>query len=142
MKSLPKWADGFLRTICPDDLFDQITGDLIELYHHDVKSIGERKAKVRLAITIMRFLRPGILLRNKISLEFNRGPMLQHYLKTSYRHFLKSKLNFSFKVLGLVLAMSSLLVIVLFVSYQLSFSIPLSVFVSLFRIAGTVLKAN
>jgi putative ABC transport system permease protein len=121
MKSLPKWADRFLRTICPDDLFDQITGDLIELYHHDVKSIGERKAKVRLAITIMRFLRPGILLRNKFSLEFNRRPMLQHYLKTSCRHFLKSKLNFSFKVLGLVLAMSSLLVIVLFVSYQLSF---------------------
>lgn len=47
--------------------------------------------------------------------------MLHHYIKTSCRHFLKSKMNFTFKVSGLVLALLSFLVIILYVSYQLSF---------------------
>jgi putative ABC transport system permease protein len=121
VRSLPTWAERFLRTICPEDVFDQIAGDLIELYHHDAKNLGERQAKARLVLTVIRFLRPGILLRNRFSFDFNPRPMLQHYLKTSCRHFLKSKLNFSFKVIGLVLALLSFLVIVLYVSYQLSF---------------------
>ncbi|MEX1241919.1 MAG: FtsX-like permease family protein, partial [Cyclobacteriaceae bacterium] len=47
--------------------------------------------------------------------------MLQNYLKTAFRHILKSKVNFLFKLGGLTLALSGLLVIVLYVSYHLSF---------------------
>jgi putative ABC transport system permease protein len=47
--------------------------------------------------------------------------MLHHYLKSTLRHGQKSKLNFCFKLAGLVLALMSFLVIVLYVSYQLSF---------------------
>lgn len=107
--------------ICPDQVVDQIIGDLIEIYHHDIKHYNEQKARWKLIISVLRFFRPGILIRNKFSISFNQGPMLQHYFKTSFRHFLKSKLNFSFKSLGLCFALVSLLVIVLYVSYQLSF---------------------
>jgi putative ABC transport system permease protein len=47
--------------------------------------------------------------------------MFQNYLKTAFRHVLKSKLNFLFKLGGLTLAVSSLLVIIIYVSFQLSF---------------------
>ena len=47
--------------------------------------------------------------------------MFNHYLKTTYRHLKRSKINFAFKLGGLTLALLSLLVIVLYVSYQLSF---------------------
>jgi putative ABC transport system permease protein len=134
MRSLPTWAERFLRTICPDDVVDQIAGDLIELYHHDVKKMGERKAQVSLVISVFRFLRLGILLRNKVSVDVSSGLMLQHYLKTSCRHFLKSKLNFSFKVLGLVLALLSFLVIVLYVSYQLSFDTFYADYKNIYRV--------
>lgn len=47
MKSLPKWAERLLKTICPTELFEQIEGDLIEIYNYDVKTIGQQKAKLR-----------------------------------------------------------------------------------------------
>ena len=105
MRSLPKWIERFLRTICPQNVFDQVLGDLIELYHHDIKTMGKRKAKRRLVLTTFRFLRPGIILRNRVSIDLNATPMFQHYLKTTVRHFFKSKLNFTFKVAGLVMAL-------------------------------------
>ena len=65
--------------------------------------------------------RPGIVLRNKFSVNLNQMLMLQNYFKTTYRHLLKSKVNFLFKLGGLTLALFSLLVISLYVSFQLSF---------------------
>jgi putative ABC transport system permease protein len=47
--------------------------------------------------------------------------MLAHYFKTTFRHIKRNKINFSFKLGGLALALFSLLIIVLYVSYQLSF---------------------
>ena len=47
--------------------------------------------------------------------------MLLNYLKTTFRHIIRSKVSFVFKLGGLTLAISSLLVIAIYVSYQLSF---------------------
>ena len=47
--------------------------------------------------------------------------MFHNYFKTTYRHFLKNKINFGFKLGGLTLALFSFLVIAIYVSYQLSF---------------------
>lgn len=121
MTTLPLWAAKFFKAVCPEELFEQIEGDLIEIYNYDVKTIGERKAKLRFLSTALRFFRPGILLRNKFSIELNQMPMFQNYFKTTYRHLLKSKINFAFKLGGLTLALLSFLVIVIYVSYQLSF---------------------
>jgi putative ABC transport system permease protein len=47
--------------------------------------------------------------------------MLAHYFKTTFRHIRRNKINFGFKLGGLTLALFSLLIIVLYLSYQLSF---------------------
>jgi putative ABC transport system permease protein len=47
--------------------------------------------------------------------------MLKNYFRTAYRHIRKSKVNFLFKLGGLTLAVSGLLIILLYVSYHLSF---------------------
>src|SRR5688572_16469856 len=121
MRSLPPWAERFLRIICPDELLDQITGDLLEIYQNDVKTIGERRAGVRLIWSTLTFFRPGIVLRNRFSFHLNHSLMIAHYVKSSCRHFVRSKSNFSFKLAGLVLALMCFLIIVIYVSYQMSF---------------------
>lgn len=121
MRNLPRWTEKFLRIFCPDQLVDQITGDLIELYHHDTKTVGGTKAKVRLMMGALRFFRPGILIRNQYSIRSNYFPMFKNYLVTSIRHIRKSKINFAFKIGGLSLAIFSFLVIAVYVSYQMSF---------------------
>jgi putative ABC transport system permease protein len=121
MKSLPSWAERLLRAICPEELCEQIEGDLIEIYNYEVKTVGERKAKLRFVFTCLRFFRPGIMLRNKINIEQNHFPMFKNYFVTGIRHIRKSKMNFAFKLGGLTLAISSFLAIAMYVSYQTSY---------------------
>jgi putative ABC transport system permease protein len=111
----------FLKAICPEHLHEEIEGDLIQKFNRDVKEVGERRAKRRLIKSALPFFRPGIVLRNKFSFNLNRLPMLQNYFKTTYRHLLKSKVNFAFKLGGLTLALFSFLVISLYISYHVSF---------------------
>ena len=47
--------------------------------------------------------------------------MFSNYFKTTYRHAIKNKLSFGFRLGGLTLALFSFLVIAIYVSYQLSF---------------------
>ena len=110
-----------LKWFCPDHLYEEIEGDLIQKFHRDVKAVGEARAKRRLIWNVIRFFRLEILLRNTFSFELNQFSMFQNYLKTTFRHLLKSKVNFIFKLGGLTLALFSFLVIAIYVSFQLSF---------------------
>lgn len=47
--------------------------------------------------------------------------MITHYLKTTWRHIRRNRLNSFFKVFGLVLSLTSIVIITMYVSYQLSF---------------------
>lgn len=47
--------------------------------------------------------------------------MFRNYFKTTFRHILKNKVNFFFRLGGLTLAFSGLVIIALYVSYHLSF---------------------
>src|SRR5882762_9088130 len=110
-----------LQAFCPPQLFEEIEGDLLQRFERDVKIFGEQKARRRLGWNVTRFFRPEILLRNKFSVELNQLPMFQNYFKTTYRHVLKNKINFGFKLAGLTLALFSSLIIAIYVSFQLSF---------------------
>jgi putative ABC transport system permease protein len=50
-----------LKWFCPDHLYEEIEGDLIQKSEKDVKLHGERKAKRRLMWNVIRFLRLRIL---------------------------------------------------------------------------------
>lgn len=121
MKSLPKWAERLLRAICPEELYEQIEGDLIEIYNYEVRTTGKRKAKLRFIMACFRFFRPGIILRNKIDIEQNHFLMFKNYFVTGMRHIRKKKVNFAFKLGGLSLAIFSFLSIAMYVSYQTSY---------------------
>ncbi len=115
------WALKLLRWFCPDHLLEEIEGDLIQKFEKDVKLLGERKAKRRLLWNTVRFFQLGILMRNKMLPPFNQIQMFSNYFKTTYRHAIKNKLNFGFRLGGLTLALFSFLIIAIYVSYQLSF---------------------
>ncbi len=111
----------FLRWFCPAHLYEEIEGDLIQKFEKDVKRLGKRKAKRRLLWSVIRFFRPGIILRNKFAMSQNQLPMFRNYFITSLRHIRKSKVNFAFKLGGLSLAIFNFLAIALYVAFQFSF---------------------
>lgn len=120
MKSLPSWAEKFLRHVCPDDTFEQIEGDLIEMYNHEVKTLGKRKAQWSFVVKVMKFVRPGILFRNK---HGNRSSsMFLHNIKTSFRSMRRDKLFAGINIAGLSIGITCSLLILAWVQYQYSYN--------------------
>ena len=116
-----RFALRFVKWACPQDLYETIEGDLIEQFEIDLAEVGLKKARSRSFWIAIKFVRPGIILRNKISTELNELPMFRNYFRTTYRHALKNKVNFMFKLGGLTLSLFSVLVIVIYLSFQWSF---------------------
>lgn len=121
MKSLPIWVERLLRTICPGDLFEQIEGDLIEIYNHDVKTLGEQKAKLKFIVTALRFVRPGIVLRNRFSVTQNYTPMLKNHFHMAWRHIRKDKTYSSINVFGLSVSIAICFLIFQYSIYELRY---------------------
>ncbi len=121
MKSLPSWSERLLHAICPHELYEQIEGDLIEIYNYEVKTVGERKAKLRFVLACFRFFRPGILLRNKFSLKVNQFSMLHHFSKIFLRTSLKNASYSFINISGLVIGLTACMLISLYVWNERSY---------------------
>lgn len=121
MKSLPTWAERVLRVICPDELYEQIEGDLIEIYNYEVKSVGERKAKMRFVLACFRFFRPGILLRNKIIIELNSKIMFRNHLKLAFRHILRARFHSVLNISGLAIGIATAFLIFQYLNFELGY---------------------
>ena len=121
MKSLPIWAENLLKAICPKELFEQIEGDLIEIYNYDVKMVGERKAKMKFIITAVRFFRPGIIFRNKFQFGMNQTFMIGNYFKVASRNILKRKMYSFINAFGLSIGIAFCILIYLFIRDEKSF---------------------
>ncbi|HEV8515535.1 MAG TPA: permease prefix domain 2-containing transporter [Cyclobacteriaceae bacterium] len=110
-----------LQRFCPRKLFEGIEGDLIEQFEVDVEAVGERKANTRLFFNALRFLRPGIILRNKFSFQLINLIMFSNYLTIAWRNLLKNKAFSAINIIGLALGLAACLFIFQFVGFELSF---------------------
>ncbi len=116
-----RFTSRFLRWFCPFELLEEIEGDLVQKFEKDVKNFGERKARRRLIWNSIRFFRPGIVLRNKFSVELNSIYMVKAYLVLASRKMVKNKVFSFINVLGLSVAMTACVLILLFVRYEFSY---------------------
>src|SRR5688572_15659478 len=90
-EKLPAWAFRFLKWFCPEHLYEEIEGDLIQKFERDTKKAGVQKAKRRLIWNTVRFFRPEIVFRNNLSIDL-RPYMLTNYLVVAWRVMLRNKL--------------------------------------------------
>ncbi|MBS1978000.1 MAG: ABC transporter permease [Bacteroidetes bacterium] len=136
MKSPPSWLKKLLRAISPEAFYEQIEGDLMELYHHDLKTVGRRKARFNFLISSLRFLRPGIVLRNKFSIQIINIIMLRNYFKISLRNIKQSPLYSFINMFSLTVGIASCIIIYLFISDELSFDSFHSNKAAIYRVCG------
>jgi len=104
-----------LRKFCPPQLLEEIEGDLLQKFERDVKLHGERKAKRKLLWNTIRFLRPGIILRNKYSYNLTATDMYKSYFKIMMRNMINQKLYTLITTLGLTIGISFTLLIGVFI---------------------------
>src|SRR5688572_5473321 len=125
----PRWALRLLQWICPTSLYEEIAGDVIEKFNRDLLWGGTlrtnrspvKRARRRLIWNILRFIRPGIILRNRFSIELNFYTMFQSYFKFAFRHLMKSKTFSLLNITGLAIGIASFLVILLYVDFEMSY---------------------
>lgn len=110
-----------LKWFCPWELHESIEGDLLEQYEEHLKVFSIRGAKIRLAVNVIRFIRPGILLRNKFSITIIQWSMLKNYFKVAFRNLARNRTYSMVSLAGLTLGLTVALVLVLIVRFENSF---------------------
>ena len=115
------WVFRLLRWFCPDQLYEEIEGDLIERFKKDVRAIGEKSANRRLVWNTFRFFRAEIILRNRVSFPLLRMYMIANYVKVAFRSFQKQSAFTALNVIGLSVGIAASLLILQYVKYERSF---------------------
>ena len=108
----------FVKWVCPPDLNETIEGDLVEQFEIDLLELGLKKARRRSLWNAIKFVRPGIILRNKISVELNEMSMLKSYFVIAVRNLFKRRLYSLINVFGLALGMAAFFLIVHYVDFE------------------------
>jgi putative ABC transport system permease protein len=119
--SLPRWAQRFLRLICPENLYEEIEGDLIQRFNRDVDRIGYRKSKIRLSISVLLFFRPGIVLRKSLRTSSNRFDLFKNDLHVTFRQLRQNTLFSTLNIIGLSTSIAVLLMVAQYAGFHLTF---------------------
>lgn len=103
---IPKFPFRLLRFFCPDDLLEEIEGDLLQWYKREAGIVGVQRAKRRMLWHVIRFCRPEILWRHKVRWHNNPFHMVPHFLKIFLRTSLKSASYSLINISGLAVGMA------------------------------------
>src|SRR2546421_711591 len=126
-----------LRAFCPRQLLEEIEGDLLEKFEHDVKAFGEKRAKRRLLWNVIRFLRPGILLRNNFYLNLFDMSMITKNITLAFRHMRKDWMFSAINIFGLSISMATCFLIFQYALFELSYDKQYKNYENIFRVATT-----
>ncbi|WP_314514401.1 permease prefix domain 2-containing transporter [Xanthocytophaga agilis] len=129
----PKWIDRIIRWRLSDTNYEDMLGDLHELYEIWVAEIGVKKARYQYIRQVFGFIRPLPVREQKqlselppslLYTSFNPSPMsmIRNYFKVSFRNLTRNK-GYSFiNIGGLSIGMTVAMLIGLWVYDEISFN--------------------
>ncbi|MVM37633.1 FtsX-like permease family protein [Spirosoma sp. HMF3257] len=120
----PTWAQKLLEAFGDPNTLEEVQGDLLELYVHWVETVGERKARWRYVLSALKLLRPLAKRRSseQYTAPFSFSPeMIRNYLKIAWRNLVLHKAFTAINIVGLAVGLATCLLIVLFVTHELSY---------------------
>jgi len=118
----PLWAERFIDWLTEGSPYIDIPGDLWEEFEENIEIKGIRYARRHYILTVIRCLRPFIL-KEKLKINFiNSKPMMiKNYWIVTKRYMFKNKLYTGINVFGLAIGIACSLVLLVYVSNELSF---------------------
>jgi len=118
----PKLGTYLLRRIYDEELFDEIHGDLLELFQERVETSGRLAASLHYLKDALLSARNYDLRRKKdYSTQNNSGAMIRNYIKITLRTISKNKVYTALNVMGLALGMAACIFIMQYVAYEQSY---------------------
>jgi putative ABC transport system permease protein len=110
-----------MRKLIPEHIREEIEGDLEQRFQKDLRNVGLRRAKLKLFWNTVRFLRPGILFRRNPRKRKPPVFMLKNYFVIAARNMMAHKMNSSINMISLVIGITSALIMISVIRYELSF---------------------
>ncbi|QHT67228.1 FtsX-like permease family protein [Rhodocytophaga rosea] len=120
----PKWIDRFLEWYLPDHLLEDVQGDLQEVFYKQANEIGAEKAKRAYVVTAIQYIRPYFFkrrTRHSSHLKPQYIDMIWNNFIIAFRNFRKNKVHASINTLGMAIAVTSILLIFLYVQHELTY---------------------
>ena len=120
-RSPPGLALRFLAWFCPDHLYEEIEGDLLQRFERDLGQFDLKKARRRFVWNTIRFFRPAIVLRNKRSRFNPSNYMISNYFKVASRVMLRNKSYSAINISGLTLGITGALLLFLWIEREFTY---------------------
>lgn len=115
----PRWASRFFSWICHQANLEGLEGDLYELFDRDLVKYGPSKARRRYVKNVLTLMRPSVV-RNLLKPQY-RMDTLYHYFKSIVRASVRQKGFTSVSLIGLILAFTTSILVLLFISNELKY---------------------
>ena len=120
---IKRFADRLFRWFCHPDYYNEIKGDLEELYQRDAKR-NERSAQWKYLGRVLSLFRPSVIRpspKGSSDLYKNHRPMIKYYFKFALRH-IRFNTTFSLiNIFGLSIGLASCILIFEYLSYEWSY---------------------
>ena len=116
---IKRLADRFFRWFCHPDYFDEIQGDLEEIYQRDNEQ-AKQFAHWKHLLRVLGLFRPS-LIRAFSTQSLTSLTMFRHYFRISTRVLLKHKLYAIINILGLAVGMGACLLVYQYIHFELSY---------------------
>lgn len=120
LPELPRWLVAFFRWYCKSDRFEELHGDLEELYIDRVEDVGRTRALLHYAWDVLRCCQPYAWKKLESQINSNTGMLINFYL-TALRSLRKHKAYFLINLSGLAIGITSFIFITLYIVNELSY---------------------
>lgn len=118
---LKKQAEKFFKWYCNPDYYEDIKGDLDELYYRYRMQVSANMADLHYTMEVLRLFRPTIIRPIKGFAFANQKDMIQNYFKIAIRNLLKHKPYTAIHILGLAFGLAAFLLINQYTSFEKSY---------------------
>ena len=117
---LPRWLMQFFRWYCKGELYEELHGDLEELFIDRLDEMGRNRALLYYAWDVLRCCQPYAWKRIEGQLNSNTGMLINFYF-TALRSLRRHKAYFLINLSGLSIGIASFLFISLYIINELSY---------------------
>jgi putative ABC transport system permease protein len=124
-QSPPRWATTLLSWLADPNTLEEVQGDLLEMYAYWSDTDGQRKARWKYILSVLKLLRP--FAREKHSNDYSKTyffslAMIHNYFKIAFRNLMKNKGYAAINIGGLAIGMAVAMLIGLWVFDETSFN--------------------
>lgn len=120
LPKLPRFLFRFFRWYCKSDRFEELHGDLEELYIDRLEEVGKTRAVIHYAWDVIRCCQPYAWRKLEGQLNSNTGMFTNFYL-TALRSLRKHRSYFLINLSGLAIGITSFISIALYIVNELSY---------------------